>query len=204
MTSSSLITQPTQTICITFIQCWWAGVVTLVQHCLNVIQMFCVCWACLWWVSFDPFSTGIDFRGSESDIKSRSPHWKNYHARPNSRICLLYNRADTVLCLRMAMLMSRLSLHGHQFCRSKSNSGIWWKLTITVVSLCVSGSVSSYKLRYTVGFGLVEIAISTNPKLAIYCSSYENTGAVIRTVKWRQKTVTYEPRANSSNWLLVK
>ena len=39
-----------------------------------------------------------------------------------------------------------------------------------------SGSVFSYKLRYIVGFGLVEIAISTNPKPTIYRNLYENTG----------------------------
>ena len=33
-----------------------------------------------------------------------------------------------------------------------------------------------YKLRYTVGFGLVEMAISTNPKPTIYRNLYENTG----------------------------
>ena len=40
--------------------------------------------------------------------------------------------------------------------------------------------VSSHKLGYIVGFGLVEMAISTNPKPTIYCHLYENTrpGAV--------------------------
>ena len=33
------------------------------------------------------------------------------------------------------------------------------------------GSVFWYKLRYIAGFGLVEMAISTNPKSSIYCSS---------------------------------
>ena len=35
--------------------------------------------------------------------------------------------------------------------------------------------VFSYKLRYIVGFGLVEMAISTNPKPTIYRNLYENT-----------------------------
>ena len=39
-----------------------------------------------------------------------------------------------------------------------------------------SGSVFSYKLRYIVGFGLVEMAISTNQKPTIYRNLYENTG----------------------------
>ena len=35
--------------------------------------------------------------------------------------------------------------------------------------------VFSYKLRYIVGFWLVEMAISTNPKPTIYRNLYENT-----------------------------
>ena len=40
----------------------------------------------------------------------------------------------------------------------------------------LSGPVFSYKLRYIVGFGLVEMAISTNPKPTIYRNLYDNTG----------------------------
>ena len=39
-----------------------------------------------------------------------------------------------------------------------------------------SGPVFSYKLRYIVGFWLVEMAISTNQKSTIYRNLYENTG----------------------------
>ena len=39
-----------------------------------------------------------------------------------------------------------------------------------------SAAVFSYKLRYIVGFWLVEIAISTNQKPTIYRNLYENTG----------------------------
>ena len=38
------------------------------------------------------------------------------------------------------------------------------------------GTVFSYKLRYIVGFGLVEMAISTNWKPTIYHNLYENIG----------------------------
>ena len=38
------------------------------------------------------------------------------------------------------------------------------------------GPVFSYKLRYIVGLGLVEMAISTNPKPTIYRNLYGNTG----------------------------
>ena len=37
------------------------------------------------------------------------------------------------------------------------------------------GPVFSYKLRYIVGFWLVEMAISTNQKPTIYRNLYENT-----------------------------
>ena len=40
----------------------------------------------------------------------------------------------------------------------------------------ISGGVYSYKLRYIVGFWLVEMAISTNQKPTIYRNLYENTG----------------------------
>ena len=38
------------------------------------------------------------------------------------------------------------------------------------------GPIFSYKLRYIVGFRLVEMAISTNPEPTIYHNLYENTG----------------------------
>ena len=45
---------------------------------------------------------------------------------------------------------------------------------------CWQGSpiaqVLSHKLRYIIGFGLVEMAISTNPKPTIYRNVYENSG----------------------------
>ena len=37
----------------------------------------------------------------------------------------------------------------------------------------------SYKLRYIVGFGLVEMAISTNPKPTIYRKLQENMALTI-------------------------
>ena len=43
--------------------------------------------------------------------------------------------------------------------------------------------VFSYKLQYIVGFGLVEMAIPTNPKPTIYRNLYENT-ARIKAVSW--------------------
>ena len=44
--------------------------------------------------------------------------------------------------------------------------------------LPTSGPVFSYKLRYNVHLGLVEMAISTNPKCTSYRNLYENTGPV--------------------------
>ena len=40
----------------------------------------------------------------------------------------------------------------------------------------VPGSVFSYKLGYILGFGLVEMDISANPKPTIYRNLSENTG----------------------------
>ena len=44
--------------------------------------------------------------------------------------------------------------------------------------------IFSYKLPYIVGFGLVEMAISTNPKPAIYRNLYEDTGSVAEWAWW--------------------
>ena len=41
----------------------------------------------------------------------------------------------------------------------------------------MSVAVFSYKLRYIVGFWLVEMAISTNQKPTIYRNLYENMGS---------------------------
>ena len=51
---------------------------------------------------------------------------------------------------------------------------LYWKLP---------GAVFSYKLRYIVGFWLVEMVISTNQKPTIYRNLYENTGP-----EWLQAT----------------
>ena len=56
---------------------------------------------------------------------------------------------------------------------SSSVDGIPHVMTSLVL---LSGPVFAYKLRYIVGFGLVEIDISTNPKPAIYRNVYKNTG----------------------------
>ena len=47
-----------------------------------------------------------------------------------------------------------------------------------LVYKCIPGPVFSYKLRYIVGFWLVEMAISTNQKPTIYRNLYENTAPV--------------------------
>ena len=49
-------------------------------------------------------------------------------------------------------------------------------ITTLKMRISVSGPVFSYKLRYIVGFWLVEMAISTNQKPTIYRNLYENTG----------------------------
>ena len=49
----------------------------------------------------------------------------------------------------------------------------------------MTGPVFSYKLRYIVGFWLVEMAISTNQKPTIYRNLYENTAPASHVVKRR-------------------
>ena len=51
-----------------------------------------------------------------------------------------------------------------------------------VLGLGLRGLVLLYKLRYIVGFGLVEMAISTNPKPTIYRDLYENTGYQVYSI----------------------
>ena len=46
----------------------------------------------------------------------------------------------------------------------------------------MAGAVFSYKLRYIVGFWLVEMAISTNQKPTIYRNLYENTALSERVI----------------------
>ena len=52
----------------------------------------------------------------------------------------------------------------------------WFNIIISAGRIVAdAGSVFSYKLRYSVGFWLVEMAISTNQKPTIYRNLYENT-----------------------------
>ena len=46
-----------------------------------------------------------------------------------------------------------------------------------------AGPVFSYKLRYIVGFGLVDMVISTNQKPATYRNLYQNTGPALQSPK---------------------
>ena len=56
---------------------------------------------------------------------------------------------------------------------------------IYCISVCpCPGPVFSYKLRYIIGFSLVEMAISTNPKPTIYRKLYENTGPGLVLYFW--------------------
>ena len=65
--------------------------------------------------------------------------------------------------------------------------------------------VFSYKLRYIVGFGLVEMDISTNPKPTIYRNLYENTGpgfGIRFCYRTRLTHSTFPPHRNPQ-WRLV-
>ena len=57
-----------------------------------------------------------------------------------------------------------------------SNKNLKVNIILTLISIRKAGDVFSYKLRYSVGFWLVEMAISTNQKPAIYRTLYRNTG----------------------------
>ena len=63
------------------------------------------------------------------------------------------------------------------------------------------GPVFLYKLRYIVGFGLVEMAISTNPKPAIYRNLYENTA---RTGRGGGSTADKRCTINNRIWPTIK
>ena len=109
----------------------------------------------------------------------------------NLRSCktILYLILD-LWCISVAFchLWCVSAMHQENLCRRGSNTPpiihcpIWWygSSLISEYNLSVSGSIAwsvfSYKLRYIVGFGLVEMAISTNPKPTIYRNLYENTG----------------------------
>ena len=75
------------------------------------------------------------------------------------------------------------------------------------------GPVFSYKLRYIVGFWLVEMAISTNQKPTVYRNLYENTGPVhyfwiflgiSRSSNFfgRSKSLRASPRPNAG-WMVI-
>ena len=64
-----------------------------------------------------------------------------------------------------------LGIHELFLLKAASRQPCLWGLNCT-------GPVFSYKLRYIVGFWLVEIAISTNQKPTIYRNLYENTARI--------------------------
>ena len=75
------------------------------------------------------------------------------------------------------------------FYDSAANCGAYFSMFRAVFSFCSrghSGSGFSYKLRYIVGFWLVEMTISTNQKRTIYRNLYENTAPVFRKKSTKQ------------------
>ena len=66
--------------------------------------------------------------------------------------------------------------YGRDYRREKNPDFHAQYLSYREQAISSPGAVFSYKLRYIVGFGLVEMAISTNPKPTIYHNLYENTG----------------------------
>ena len=82
-------------------------------------------------------------------LAHRLRHWPNI--KPTVVHCLVF-ASDRVTCLFNYCFCSAIFHHGPVF---------------------------PYKLRYIVGFWLVEMAISTNQKPAIYRNLYENTGTTL-------------------------
>ena len=65
-----------------------------------------------------------------------------------------------------------------------------------------TGRVFSYKLRYIVGFGLVEMTISTNPKPTIYRNWYDNTGPGWTSRRWHRTSSGHSPPISISQFLI--
>ena len=95
----------------------------------------------------------------------------------DQKTSLTDNRTDAT------RMINTLKCSFHKQSWSHVRSPVEWSLNIHWSDSLRAGHytpepVFSYKLRYVARFGLVEIAISTNPKPAIYRSLYENTGPV--------------------------
>ena len=81
------------------------------------------------------------------------------------------------LCFQTSYFTHRTGI----FPKSEKRFYLWRKsLTFEIKSGCVF----SFKLQYIGGFGLVEMAISTNPKPTIYRNLYENGDWHINSKTW--------------------
>ena len=81
---------------------------------------------------------------------------------------------------------------------------LWHRIPKYISELHKPGSVFSYKLRYIVGFWLVEMAISTNQKPTIYRKLYENTAPVRFSFygEWSANTFCkYSTNRRTAIWL---
>ena len=75
------------------------------------------------------------------------------------------------------ILLNKLNIHtsmGNMYVLFSYVQMLW---APNCVQSQTAGPVFSYKLRYIVGFGLIEMAISTDPRPTIYRSLYENTAS---------------------------
>ena len=78
-------------------------------------------------------------------------------------------------------IVTIIDLVSCSMCTCRFNYRVLKQLHVTPKEAClplfkVTGPVFSYKLRYIVGFWLVEMVISTNQNPTIYRNLYENTG----------------------------
>ena len=114
-------------------------------------------------------------------------------------ILYLYTRTSPIImcifnCTHVHVVSESYSTFTHVYVVSESHSFFTHVYYLHVksddrssdlISDYEPGSVFSYKLRYIVGFGLVEMAISTNPKPTTYRNLFENTDPVPLSFTWR-------------------
>ena len=109
------------------------------------------------------------------------------HEKPEGSNCLLHKWAVTAFWLCSAVTVPRRSVTITSAEPAFSEviphqAAVYTRFLHGTLYGAQPGPVFSYKLRYIVGFALVEMAISTNAKPTIYRNLYENTAMMSTTV----------------------
>ena len=124
---------------------------------------------------FTPYSAGIDFRRHEVIMACEAETFNQ----------------DIYDNFKLKKNFGLLALE------KKYSSGVR-VITNTIV---LHGPVFSYKLRYIVGFWLVEMAISTNQKPTIYRNLYKNTGPANLKLNITWKSCTTIKQTDNTHYL---